>query len=557
MDYLRFAELYHALSQTTKRIEKAQILVPFLQELHKSGRPEWIYLLRGKVLPDYDPGEFGISTQIAIKVVCVSFGVTSAQVVQKLNTVGDIGEVAETFAQKKQQSVLFSTKLSVRKVFGNLSKVISIEGNGAIDRKLALLAELFTSASPLEAKYLVRTVLSDLRVGVADAILLDALAEAFFADDPSMRMKLEEAYDLANDFALLFDAAVEGKSAIDHIALVPGRPVKAMLAVKADSFAEAFRICGTPVAVEYKYDGFRMHIHKKGEKVFLFTRKLENVTSQFPDVVQAIRKHVRGDSFILDCEVVGFNPQTKKYTPFEAISQRIKRKYDINKLVHDLPVEINVFDVLFFQDKSVLDLPFVERRKIVDKIIRSEPWKIRVSSQIITENEHDAEAFYKKALEVGEEGVMIKKIDAPYKQGRRVGYMVKLKPSAADFDLVIVGAEYGTGKRGGLLTSYIVACRSGDQFLEVGKVSSGLKEKEEEGMSYDEMTALLKPLIIEEKGNEVVVTPKVVVSVTYQNIQRSPSYTSGYALRFPRITIYRPDKGIDEIADLADLEEKA
>ncbi len=556
MEYLRFVRLYDELSSTTKKLDKTFILASFLKELHKNGKSEWIYLLRGRVLPDYDPGEFGISNQLVLKAIGSSFGISAERVNDEFRKIGDLGKVAEHFASKKRQSVLFSSKLDVQKVFDNLKKVIYIEGNGAIEKKIGLISELLSSASPAEVKYIMRTLLSDLRVGVADALLIDAISLAFFPDEPEMKARIEESYDLANDLALIFNAAHEGKKAFERITIVPGKPIKAMLSVKAEDITDAFRICGRPAAIEHKYDGFRMLIHKNKNEIFLFTRKLENVTKQFPDVVELVRKNIRGDNFIVDSEVVGYDPLAKKYKPFEAISQRIKRKYEIEKLVKALPVEINVFDILYYNGEVLLNQPFIERRKIIEKIIKAEEWKIRPAMQIITGDEEAALEFYKNALEMGEEGIMIKKIDAPYKQGRRVGYLVKLKPVVNDLDLVIVGAEYGTGKRGGWLTSYTVACREGEKFLEVGKVSSGLKEKEEEGTTYDEMTNLLKPLIIEEDGQEVKVKPKVVVAVTYQNIQKSPAYSSGYALRFPRITSYRPDRTVKDIASLEDLEKE-
>lgn len=327
-----------------------------------------------------------------------------------------------------------------------------------------------------------------------------------------------------------------------------------MLPVKVTEIGDAFRICGKPAAIEHKYDGFRMIITKDNGEVKLFTRRLENVTNQFPDVVKEVKKNVKGSSFILDSEVVGYDPKSKKYMPFEAISQRIKRKYHIEQLIKKLPVEINIFDILYYNGESLLDLDFVKRRERIKKIVKPEKYKIRLSYQIVTSDEREAEEFYKNALKIGEEGIMFKKLDAKYRQGRRVGYIVKLKPAVNDLDLVIVGAEYGSGKRGGLLTSYIVACKNNGEFLEVGKVASGLKEKESElGTTYEEMTELLKPLILEEKGKYVRVRPELVVSVTYQNIQKSPSYDSGFAMRFPRITAYRPDRYIEDIATLNDI----
>ncbi|MEK6886978.1 MAG: DNA ligase, partial [Nanoarchaeota archaeon] len=235
------------------------------------------------------------------------------------------------------------------------------------------------------------------------------------------------------------------------------------------------------------------------------------------------------------------------------ISQRIKRKYDISELAKKLPVELNVFDVLYIDGESVVELPFKERRKLVERIVEEVPKKIRISTQLITSDDKEAEKFYRDALKIGEEGVMIKNLNSAYISGRYVGTMAKLKPVVADLDLVIVGAEYGTGKRAGGLTSFIVACKNGDKFVEVGKVSSGLKEKASEGTSYGEINELLQPLIISENDEAVFVKPKIVVSVTYQNIQPSPSYSSGFALRFPRITHYRPERGMHDIASLEDI----
>ncbi len=559
MNYTEFIDIYEKLGATSKRLEKTSILAGFLKNLRQKGRSEWIYLLLGRVVPDYDSREIGISTQLAIKAIAHSFGVPESEVLKRFKKVGDLGEIAEEFAEKRKQRTLSLKRLSVDKVFENLRKIMVVEGKGAVDKKLGLVSELLGNASGKEAKYIVRTLLSDLRIGIAAPTIVDALGLAFFEKE-NLTEKIQAAYDLANDFAVVLDACAKGEKELEKIGIEPGKPLNVMLAVKVADIKEAFEVCGKPAAIEQKYDGFRMLLNKKKNgEISLFTRRLENVTLQFPDVVSAVSKGIKGESFILDSEVVGFDPKTKIYKPFEAISQRIKRKYDIDKLVSALPVEINVFDVLYYEGKSYLDLPFRERRKLVEKIVKEKELVIRPAVQIITDSEEKAMKFYDDALKIGEEGIMIKALDAPYKQGRRVGYMAKMKPTLNDFDLVIVGAEYGTGKRGGWLTSYILACRDekSGKLLEVGKVSSGLKEIESEGTTYDEMTKLLNPLIIEEKGNVAKIKPKIVVSVNYQNIQESPSYDSGYALRFPRITHYRPDRRIDDINTLDDIKRAA
>ncbi len=555
MHYSEFVELYETLAKTSKRLEKTSILAEFLKKL-KHQPSELIYLLKGRTFPDYDPREFGISDKLVIKAIAKASGVSESELYKKYKKLGDLGEIADEFIGQRKQSTLFKSKLETKKIFENLKKLVEIEGKGAVEKKLSLISELLNSASGKEAKYIIRTLLSDLRVGVADGILRDALAEAFFPEE-KLSKKIESAYDLSNDYAVVFESALKGKKELEKISITPGKPMKVMLPIKVSDIKEAFRICGKPAAIEHKYDGFRVLINKdeKGN-IALFTRRLENVTNQFPDIVKIVKENIKGHSFIIDSEVVGYNPETKKPLPFEAISQRIKRKYDIEKIIKNLPVEINVFDIIYHNGKIIAHLPFKERRNLLEKVIKTEKLKIRTSSQFITEDENKALKFYKEALKTHEEGIMIKSLNAPYQPGRRVGFMVKMKPDVADLDLVIVGAEYGSGKRAGWLTSYIVACKSHDKFLEVGKVSSGLKEKEEEGTSYKEMTKLLKPLITEEKDKEVKVKPRLIVSVTYQNIQKSPSYSSGYALRFPRITHYRPDRKPFDIATLEEIEKE-
>src|SRR3989338_1836645 len=556
MQYKEIVKVYEDISKTSKRLEKVDILSAFFIRLGKEGKSEWIYLLQGKVTPGYDVREFGMSRQLIIKALSASYGVSIESVVQMFNKIGDLGKIAAALAEKRRQSVLFSKKLTMESVFSNLQRILSVNGKGAVERKIQCLSEILASAEPVESQYIIRTVLQDLRIGVAEGIIRDALTLAFFREErESMGEKIQSAYDLSNDFAVVFDAAIKGKQALDEIRVIPGKPLNVMLAIKAASIAEAFSVCGIPAAVEYKYDGFRMLIHKKAGKIQLFTRKLEEVSKQFPDVVDAVKENIIGESFILDAEAVGYNPKNKKYLPFEAVSQRIKRKYDIDKLREKLPVEVNVFDVLYYDGNNYMNSPLSERRKILEKLVKNKKWVIKTSEFMIVHKENEAETFYAEALKEGQEGIMVKNLSASYQQGRKVGFMVKVKPVVNDIDLVIVGAEHGSGKRAGWLTSYIIACRSGEgEMLEIGKVSSGLKEKEEEGTSYEQMSELLKPLIISKEGSMVKVKPQIVVSVTYQNIQPSPSYSSGYALRFPRISAYRPDRTISDIATIEDIE---
>ena len=561
MKYKKLAEFYEEASSTAKRLEKIKILSEFLKSISEEDR-DVMYLLLGDIYPEYSEKKIGISSQLAIKSISKATGTDQKKVTQEWKSIGDLGKVAEKLIKSKKQSTLQSTNnLTIKKVLDNLRKLPELEGKGTVEKKLNLITELLTSASPVEALYLIRTLIGDLRIGVKESTVREAIVSAFFKDKEGASAKVQNAIDRSNDLAAVFDIAKKGKmNDLDNLTLQVGKPIKAMLAQKVASINDGFKAVGRPCAVEYKYDGFRLLIHKKDDDVILFTRRLENVTNQFPEVVNYIHKYIKGDSFILDSEAVGFDNKTKEYKPFQSISQRIRRKYDIEKLQKELPVEVNVFDILYYNGKPQLDEPFEKRTDLIKKIIKNHPYKIIYSKQIITGDEKEAENFYKKSLSENQEGVMMKNLSAKYQPGSRVGHMLKIKPEERDLDLVITGAEYGTGKRSGWLSSFILSCRDPEkkQFLEIGKVGTGIKEKEQEGsegVSFAELTKKLIPYILEEEGKNVKIKPKIVVSVTYQEIQKSPNYNSGFALRFPRFTALRPDKGPDDINTIEEVKE--
>ncbi len=559
MRYQKLAQLYEDLSSTTKRLEKTEILGKFLKHLSEEDK-NVMYLLMGDIYPEYSEKRIGISNQLAIQAISKATGTDKSTVVKEWKKIGDLGKVSEKLTTHKKQSTLQSHIITIKKVIENLRKLPELLGKGTVGKKLSLITELLTSATPIEAKYLIRTVIGDLRVGIKEPTIRDAINYAFFKNNKEYTDKIQRALDRANDVALVFNIAKKGKiKELKKITLEVGKPIKAMLAQKAKNIEEGFKMVGKPCGIEYKYDGFRMLIHKKAGELKLFTRSLENVSKQFPEVVEYINKYVKADSFIIDSEAVGYNKKTKEYTSFQHISQRIRRKYDIEKLQKELPVELNVFDILYYNGKSVIDEPYEKRTKLLRKIVKNHPYKIIASKMMITGDEKKAEKFYKAALKNNQEGMMMKNLQARYQPGRRVGHMLKIKPEERDLDLVITGAEYGTGKRSGWMSSFILSCKGKNkgEFLEIGKVGTGIKEKREGesgGISFDELTEKLTPLITEEKGKNVKLTPKLIVSVTYQEVQRSPNYNSGWALRFPRFTALRNDKPLSEIADLKEIE---
>ncbi|MBS3144062.1 ATP-dependent DNA ligase [Candidatus Woesearchaeota archaeon] len=550
MQYQRLVDLYLKLEKTTKRLEKTALVAQFLKEVPAEDVVDVVYLLQGHVFAPWDARKIGFSSRLVLKAIHVASGTSAEKVEQLWSKQGDLGLVASDLIGKKTQSTLVSHALTVKKVIANIRKLATLEGAGTVDRKISLVAELLTSSSSDEARFITRTVLEELRVGIAAGILRDSIAQATGLSVES----IEHAADILADYGTVAQLAKEGK--LDKVSLEPGRPMQMMLSIPVKDVTQSFEELDKPAQFEYKLDGFRLQIHKKNNQITLFTRRLENVTKQFPEVVDSVARAVRGESFILDCEAIGFDPKTQTPLPFQSISQRIKRKYDIEQLAKRLPVELNVFDVMYYNGKTCMDIPLHERRKLLDKIVTPIPLKIKTTEKLVTDNIKEAQAFYDKSLAKGNEGLMIKKVTSLYQPGRYVGGWCKLKPVLEPLDLVIVGASYGEGKRAAALSSYVIACQDEEgNLLEVGRVSTGVKEKEEEGVTFEALTKLLKPLITGTKGREVFVTPKIVVEVAYEEVQKSPTYGSGYALRFPRFKRLRVDeKKVEDINSLADIE---
>ena len=545
MLYKSLVELYQKLEATTKKLEKTRYIAEFLKQIKEKELNHILCLIQGTVFPKWDQREIGFSSKLMLRAIARAAGVNASVVEKKWKDIGDLGIVAEGLIEEKKQRTLAAKELTTQKVFENIRKLAGLEGPGTIDRKISLVAELLTSATPLEARYIVRTILEEMRIGVAEGIVRDAIALAY-SIDPKV---IERAYDLLLDFGEVAQLAKKGTSTLEELSLAPGRPLQVMLAIRVESIEEAFKALGKPAQFEVKLDGFRAQIHYDGKDAKLFTRRMENVTKQFPELLPILKKNVKAKSYIIDTELVGYDPKTKKYMPFQNISQRIKRKYGIIQMAKELPVEINVFDLIYYNGKSLIKKPLKERRALLEKIIKEVPRKIVLTRKLITDDVKKAEKFYKEVLKEGFEGVMIKNINSAYVPGRRVGGWLKLKPIMETLDLVIIGAQWGEGKRSNWLSSFTLACKHGNKFLAIGKVGTGIKEKEGK-LTFKELTEQLKPYIIETKGKNVKIKPALVFEIAYEEIQKSPTYESGFALRFPRVLRVRYDKSIKDVDTL-------
>ncbi|MFH8080435.1 MAG: ATP-dependent DNA ligase [Candidatus Aenigmatarchaeota archaeon] len=565
MKYSEIVKTYDLLEKTSSKISKTEILTELLKNTPSREMEMVVLLIQGMVFPKYTGYDLGVAQQLMIKAISRATGFSVEDVEKMFKEKGDLGVTAENCVREKKQVSLLKKELDVETVFKNLQKLAFLTGEGAQEKKLNLIAELLSFAKPEEAKYIVRTILGDLRVGVAEGIIRDTIAKAFLPEGDESLQALERAINIYPNFGeVALIAKEKGLSGLKEIKVKIGQPIQVMLGEKAESIKDVVEEFGK-VAAEYKYDGMRAQIHKDENNIWIFTRRLEDVTKQFPDLVELCRKHLKAKRCIVEGEVVAVD-KNKSPLPFQVLSQRIQRKYEIEKMVKEIPIQINLFDVVFVDGVSLFESSLVERRKVLEEIVEEKKDEFMLAKQIVTDDVNLLEKFYKEALDAKQEGIFLKVLTSKYVFGRHVGGWYKIKPTLETLDLVITGATWGTGKRAGWLGSFILACRDEKtgKFLECGMLGTGVKEKKstETDITFEELTNLLKPLIISEEGNSVRFKPKVVISVDYQEIQISPNYESGFALRFPRFVALRVDKGpedadtVERIKYLYELQKK-
>src|SRR3989344_8819173 len=545
MKYSVLVETYDKLEKNPGKIAKAEIVSELLKETDSELIPNVVLLLNGLVFPIYRPQETGVAQQLVIKTIAKSYGVSEIEVVKKFKSSGDLGNAAEIIAKSSKNIMISKKELTVEKIVHNLQALASQTGSGSQDKKISLISELLSQASPPEAKYIVKTILGQLRVGIAEGIIRDAISKTFSVSPESVN----HAWNILSDFGEVAAIAKEkGDKGLKSVKPELGKPIQVMLAEKAESIEDVIEEYGKVIS-EKKYDGARCQIHKKGDRFWLYTRRLEEITKQFPDLVELCKKGIRAKDCIIEGEILAVDHKTGKPLPFQRLSQRIHRIYDIEKTIKEIPIQMNLFDVMYANGKVLFDLPLEERHKILESIVKQSD-SFRLAEEVVSDDSKVMEKFYKRALEEGQEGLMMKNPKAGYTFGRHVGGWYKIKPTMENLDLVIIGATWGEGKRVKWLTSYVLGVRdSSGRFLACGMMSTGLTEEE-----YEKMTKTLRPLITKEKGKNVEIKPKVVIEVGYQEIQKSPTYESGYALRFPRFIRDRTaDKSPSEADDMKRL----
>ncbi len=537
-----------------------------------------VYLTQGKLHPDYEGIELGMAEKLVIRSLASALDLDSSKILSIYKSKGDLGSAAfELFESRRAKVKLFSEKLTVEKVYDVLDATAKLSGKGAVDGKVRALTGLLSQASPDEALYLARMAMGKLRLGVADMTIIDALAIAL-AGGKTDRPVLERAYNLCSDLGYVARTlATEGVDALKKFKVTVGRPIRPMLAERLNDPKEILAKMGGKASIEYKYDGLRLQCHFSNGKVRLFSRRLEDVTPQFPDVQKLVVNGSRAKEFIVEGEAVPVNPETGELLPFQLISQRRGRKYELERVVEEIPISLFLFDVLYADGVDYTQSPYSERREQLAKIIKAGEDRLALANQIVAESVEEVNDFMQRAIEDGCEGIVAKSLrpDSAYKAGARgwtwIKYKRDYKSEMQDtVDLTVVGAFAGRGRRGGKYGALLMAAydEKADVFRTVTKLGSGFTDGDLErlpGLLYAYRAEHRHARVDSQMTPDYWFVPGIVLEVAGSEITLSPIHTcawsivrkdAGLAIRFPRFTgKYRDDKEPEQSTSVPEIVE--
>ncbi len=575
MQFSEFASYLDKLEETSSRLTLIDILSELLKAIHKDEIDKVIYLMQGRVAPFFSPIEIGMADKMVAQSIATAFGLTKEEVLTDYDKKGDLGLVAFDLAKNKRHKGK-REELSVSNVFDQLTAIANTGGDGSVEKKITQLKELLEHMDAVSAKHLVRIPLGNTRLGIGDPTVLDGLALAKLGDK-SKRKLLEGAYNRTSDLGLIGKTLYEKDlAAVEKLTVKVGNPIRSELCERLPNPQKVIEKM-EKVDAQYKYDGFRVQIHKDGNKVSMFSRNLEDMTHMFPELIEGTLKQVKARSVILDTEALAYQVESEEFLPFQETTKR-RRKHNIEEVAKELPLKAFVFDVLYADGKSLLDTPLVDRLEILKKIVRGDEILIPSSNQVIDDPEK-LQLMLDDAISKGLEGVVIKRLDSPYEAGGRNFNWVKLKRHSSGelkdtIDCVILGYIYGKGKRtefgaGSLLVG--VYDDQADEFVTVTKIGTGLSDDEwrEIHKRADKLKSNHKPARVSARIEPSVwVTPEIVIEVLADEITRSPNHTAGmkieegkvtepgYALRFPRLIKFRDsDKKPEDATTIKELVE--
>src|SRR5438876_1140985 len=552
------AHTFEELERTSSRLALIELLTAPFRSVERPDEIEKVcYLVQGRVAPFFEALEMGMAEKTVARSIAIAAHTTPEDVLQRNAALGDMGLVAE---QLRKGTGAMSDALSVDKVFLGLRAIAQTSGKGAVEQKIAGLADLLTLVDGVSAKYVVRILLGNLRLGIGDATILDALAKARW-NDVKKRKLLEGAYNKTSDLGLIGRTIFEhpneeeAQHAVAALDVQVGKPIHAQLAERLPTAEAIIAKMGTVVA-QYKYDGLRAQIHKDGQQVTIFSRNLEDQSHMFPELIEGTLKQVRAERAILDAEALAYNATSEEFLPFQETTRR-RRKHQIEALAQQLPLKAFVLDILYKDGVSLLDTPLADRLKILQEMLHPADDTLMLTASHVVRDAHTLTLLFDEAISKGLEGLVVKKLESRYEAGARNFNWVKLKRHSAGalndtIDCVLLGYLFGRGKRAALgAGSLLVGLYDPekDLFVTVTKIGTGLSDEQwrsirerTRGLEVDHRPARVSSLI----EPSVWVEPQLVLEVLADEITRSPIHTAGkvgtepgYALRFPRLISFR------------------
>ena len=564
-NFKKLAELFNQLEEVSSSLKMIDILASFLKEISPEEARITAYLIKGKIAADYKSIEMGLAEKLVIRALAKATNKTPEEIQKHFHKIGDLGDVAFELIQKE------SSNLKIFGVFEVLNNIAKASGKGSQEEKLNLLANLLESSSSLEAKYITRIVLGTLRLGVAEMTFLYGISKALVGSKEAKKI-LEHAYNVFSDLGeVAYQALKYGIKHLEKAEPIVGVPIRMMLAQRIAEISEIKEHIPNKVFVEYKYDGERIQAHIKNDEIILYSRRHENITHQFPDVVLNLKNTFKSKNAILEGEAVAIDKKTGELEKFQVLMTR-RRKYEIEKYTKETPVKYFIFDILYLNNKSLLNENLLVRKEKLEENIK-ENEGIALAKYIISENQNEIEDFFEEALAQGAEGIMIKDSLSVYQAGIRGWNWIKFKKDykkelVDTFDLVVVGALYGAGKRAGTYGSLLLASfdPKTNKYYTFTKVGAGFTDK-----NLEELPKILNKYKTKEKHRlvstemeaDVWFEPVKVLEVEGAEITISPVHTvasdiikkGGLALRFPRFLRWRDDKSAEEATTVKEIYE--
>lgn len=564
MEFSILAESFYKMESTRKRLELTQFLVELFENTPHDIISKIVYLLQGKLRPDFEGIELGVAEKLAIRAISKSSGIPIKKIEDEYRKGGDLGQAASVILEQKTQTTFLVEDITIERVYETLFKIAKLEGSRSQDMKMKYISSLLNDATPLEASYILKILLGTLRLGIAENTVMDALAIAFSGSKEN-RKSLEHAYNVSSDLGKVAEIiATKGIEGVEKFEIILFNPIRPMLADRVKSEEEAMEKMGMEFAAEYKLDGERVQLHIEGEKVVLFSRSLENISSYYPDIIEKIPKAVQADNIIVEAEAVAMNENTGECLPFQELMHR-RRKYKIEKAVTQYPISVNLFDILYCNGKSCLELSYKNRRGKLEKVVKEDEF-VKYIPMTIVKNKNEIEDFMENGINAGSEGLMLKMMDKPYQAGSRGNYWLKLKREYQNelgdsLDLVVIGGFFGKGRRTGSYGTLLLATydEDNDTFPSICKVGTGFSDESLDQLYqilHPKVTIKKNPRIISEMEADVWFEPELVVEVVASEITLSPIHKAakdkirkgaGLALRFPKFTgKIRVEKAVED-----------